>query len=63
MKEQDYLAERMIALGPGGSVVGSVPSEGRRFESHSSCHVGTLRASLVLPVAFRRVNSDTAPML
>ena len=49
------------------TVVGSVPCnpEGRRFESHSSRHVGTFGKSFThsLPVALRRVNSDTVSML
>jgi len=40
--------------------------EGRSFESHSSRHVGTLDNGQVLhsqlPVALRRVNSDTVSM-
>jgi len=56
---------------------GALCPEGRRFESHSSHHIGTLGLPLCgsftyscllflhlqLPVAFRRVNSDTVSMV
>src|SRR6218665_1778211 len=44
---------------------GALRPEGREFESHSSHHVGTLGKSFTreLPVALRRVNSDTVSVL
>ena len=37
--------------------------EGRKFESHSSHHIGTLDKSSYLLAALRHVNSDTVSML
>src|SRR6218665_1693707 len=50
-----WLSFKFGALCPGG----------RRFESHSSRHIGTLGKSFIhkLPVALWRVNSDKVSML
>jgi len=44
---------------------GALRPEGHRFESHSSCDVGTWGKSFnsQLPVALWRVNSDTVSVL
>ena len=48
-------------MGRGGTLVESMPLEGRGFESHYSRHASDLGQvfHLQLPVALRRVNSDT----
>ena len=53
-------------MGRDGALVESMPFDrGCGFESRSSRHVGTLHGQVLhlqLPVALRRVNSDTVPV-